>query len=281
MPDLHLVADSTCDVTREYAAAHRLTIVPLTVIIGEEVHADHVELEPSALYARMRSEPISPRTSQPAPQEFEAVFRRLGEDGAPIVCTTISAAMSGTHAAAAAAREALPHLDIRVVDTRTAGLGHWAAVDAAVRAVEAGAGPAEVEEVLARVRETQRLVFTVDTLEYLRRGGRIGGARALLGSVLNIKPVLQVRDGTVQPLDRVRTYARALDRLLAELRSAVAHWGGARVVVSHADRLADAQEVARRAAEIAGEPVSLIEVGPVIGCHGGPGAIGIAFHRPI
>jgi DegV family protein with EDD domain len=282
MSSVHLVADSTCDIPAAQAEASGLTIVPLKVIIGDDVFADGRDIDAATLYARMRTSTVVPRTSQPTPAEFEAVFAQLGADGDPIVCTTIAAAMSGTHSAATQAREAFPDMDIRVLDTRTVGPGHRLVVNAVLKAAAAGASAAELEAVVADVTSTMRLVFTVESLEYLRRGGRIGGARALLGSVLNIKPILEVRDGAVEPLDRVRTFRKALDRLLQEVAASAAAWGGrAAVLVTHADKAEAAAQIALRAADIAGEPVRLIDVGPVIGCHGGPGAIGMSFHEPL
>ncbi|MDQ6855604.1 MAG: DegV family protein [Candidatus Dormibacteraeota bacterium] len=282
MATVHLVADSTCDLSTADAVRAGLTIVPLKVIIGEEVFADGQDIDAATLYSRMRSSPVVPRTSQPTPAEFETVFAEQGADGGAIVCTTISSDMSGTHSAAVQASESLPSRDIHVIDTRTVGPGHRLVVNAVLAAAGSGAGAAELEKVAAEVTSSMRLVFTVESLEYLRRGGRIGGARALLGSVLNIKPILEVRDGTVQPLDRVRTFPRALDRLVEEVGRSAAQWGGrARVMVAHADQREMGAEVARRAGEAAGEAAELIDVGPVIGCHGGPGAIGVAFHRPL
>jgi fatty acid kinase fatty acid binding subunit len=277
---VHLVADSTCDLSEADARERGLTVVSLKVIIGDEVYADGRDIDATTLYARMRSSNVVPRTSQPTPAEFEDVFRDLGADGGAIVCTTISGAMSGTHSAATQARDALPTLDIRVIDTRTVGPGHRLVVNAALDAAAAGADAATVEQVVADVTATLRTVFTVESLEYLRRGGRIGGARALLGSVLNIKPILEIRDGAIEPLDRVRTFPRALDRLVDEVAQSLRGWGGqARAMVAHADQREAGAEVARRAGEVTGEAVELIDVGPVIGCHGGPGAIGVAFHR--
>jgi DegV family protein with EDD domain len=279
---VHLVADSTCDLRSEDAKRAGLTIVPLKVIIGDEVFADGQDIDAATLYRRMRTSPVVPRTSQPTPAEFEEAYATLGADGGAIVCTTISANMSGTHSAAVQASEALPDLDIHVFDTRTVGPGHRLVLNAVLAAAGSGAGADELEKVANQVASSMRLVFTVESLEYLRRGGRIGGARALLGSVLNIKPILEVRDGTVEPLDRVRTFPRALERLVEEVGRSASEWGGsARVMVAHADQREMGAEVARRAGEAAGEAAELIDVGPVIGCHGGPGAIGVAFHRPI
>ena len=282
MSSVHLVADSTCDLPVADAQRAGLSIVPLKVIIGEDVFADGVDIDAATLYRRMRSSPVVPRTSQPTPAEFETVFTGLAADGAAVFCTTISSAMSGTHSAAAQAAEGLPDLDIHVFDTRTVGPGHRLVLDAVRAAAATGAGAADLDRVAAEVRTSMRLVFTVESLEYLRRGGRIGGARALLGSVLNIKPILEVREGAVEPLDRVRTFPRALDRLVEEVGRSAREWGGhARVMVAHADQREMGAEVARRAGEAAGEAAELIDVGPVIGCHGGPGAIGVAFHRPV
>jgi DegV family protein with EDD domain len=281
MSAVHLVADSTCDIPPAEAEALGVAIVPLSVIIGDEVLADGRDIDAATLYARMRASTIAPRTSQPAPADFEAVFARLGADRGPVVCTTISADMSGTYGAAIAARETLPDLDIRVIDTRTVGPGHRLVVGAAVAAVAAGADATAVETAIAEAASTMRLVFTVESLEYLRRGGRIGGARALMGAILDIKPILEVRDGRVEALDRVRTFSRALDRLVEEVSRAAAAWGGrAHVMVAHADQRKGGLEVARRAEAAAGGAVQLIDVGPVIGCHGGPGAVGVAFCRP-
>ena len=279
---VHLIADSTCDIPAELAASRGLTIVPLKVIIGDEVFADGRDIDAATLYSRMRTSTIVPRTSQPTPGEFEDVFRASGADGSPIVCTTISSVMSGTHSSAVQARDAVAGQEIRVIDTRTVGPGHRLIVDALLAAAANGADAAALEELAADVIGTMRLVFTVESLEYLRRGGRIGGARALLGSMLNIKPVLEVRDGTVEPIDRVRTFPRALERLVEEVARSAQAWGGrVRAMVTHADEHARGAEVASRVATVTGEQPELVDVGPVIGCHGGPGAIGVAFHRAV
>jgi DegV family protein with EDD domain len=281
MAAVHIVCDSTADLDPAYRGAHDLSVVPLKVIFGEEVLEDGVTIDAAAFYARMRASTLHPRTSQPTPAEFEAVFREVGAGGNPVVCTTISADLSGTYASATQARAALPDLDIRVIDSRTAAIGHQAIVRQAVRVAEAGGGVAEVEAVIAEVQATQRLLFTVETLEYLRRGGRIGGARALLGSMLDIKPILELRHGAIEPVDRVRTYVRALDRIAAEATRQAEEWGGASIFVAHADRLDVGARVAEQLKSLANTQVMLTDVGPVIGCHSGPGAIGVEFHRPL
>jgi DegV family protein with EDD domain len=281
MPSVHLVCDSTADLDPAFRAAHTVRVVPLKVIFGDETFADGVDISAEDFYARLAAPGPFPRTSQPTPAEFEDIFRELGADGGPIICTTISADLSGTYASATQARAALPELDIRVIDTRSVAVGHYAAVREAVRVIESGGDADSVVAGIAAVGSTDKVLFTVETLEFLRRGGRIGGARALLGSVLDIKPILEIRDGVIEAVGRVRTYPRAIDRVVEECRRAADAWGGAELVVAHADRPQIAAELVERMRPlVSGEP-ALTVVGPVVGCHSGPGAIGVGFHKPI
>jgi DegV family protein with EDD domain len=281
MPPVHLVCDSTADLDPAFRAAHTVRVVPLKVIFGEQTLADGVDISAEEFYARLAAPGPFPRTSQPTPAEFEEVFRELAADGGPIVCTTISADLSGTYASATQARAALPELDIRVIDTRSVAVGHYAAVREAVRVIESGGDADAVEGAVTAVRSTDKVLFTVETLEFLRRGGRIGGARALLGSMLDIKPILEIRDGVIEAVGRVRTYPRAIDRVVEECRRAADAWGGAELVIAHADRPQIAAELVERMRPlVSGEP-SLTVVGPVVGCHSGPGAIGVGFNKPL
>ena len=281
MPPVHLVCDSTADLDPAFRAAHTVRVVPLKVIFGDQTLADGVDISAEEFYARLAAPGPFPRTSQPTPAEFEEVFRELGADGGSIVCTTISADLSGTYASATQARAALPDVDIRVIDTRSVAVGHYAAVREAARVIESGGDADKVESAVAAVRNTGRVLFTVETLEFLRRGGRIGGARALLGSMLDIKPILEIRDGVIEAVGRVRTYPRAIDRVVEECKQAADAWGGAELVIAHADRPQIAAELVERMRPlVSGEP-SLTVVGPVVGCHSGPGAIGVGFHKPL
>ncbi len=281
MAGIRFVADSTADLTPQYAERHRVITVPLKVIFGDEVLVDGVDIQAKGFYDRMRSSTRNPTTSQPSPAEFEAAFREAAADGSSVICTCISAEMSGTYGAAMTARESLPDLDVHVVDTRSVSVGHSGVLRAAIEAAESGGSVQEVLGTIEEVMRRQRTIFTVETLEYLRRGGRIGGARALLGSVLNIKPVLQILDGRIEPFDRVRTYARALDRMADEVIAATGEAGRkARVVLGNGDKLEDCQVLARRLApHCEGEP-EIIDIGPIVGCHAGPGTIGLSFYLP-
>ena len=281
MAAIRFVADSTSDLAPGWAEAHGVRIVPLKVIFGDEVLVDGVDITAAAFYERMRTTTRNPTTSQPTPAEFETAFRAAAADGASVICTTISAEMSGTYGAAMTARESLPDLDIHVIDTRTVSLGHTAVLEAAIECAESGAPLQDVLNHVEEVMRRQRTIFTVETLEYLRRGGRIGGARALLGSVLNIKPVLQILDGRIEPFDRVRTYARALDRICDEVISATGEAGRpARVVLGQGDKLEDTRMIARRLAPHADGEIEINDIGPIVGCHAGPGTVGLSFYLP-
>jgi DegV family protein with EDD domain len=281
MPGIRFVADSTADLVPAYAAEHRVITAPLSVIFGDEVLVDGVDVNADQFYARMRQTTKNPTTSQPSPDSFAAAFREAAADGSSVICTTLSSEMSGTYGAAMSGREQVPDVDVHVVDTRSVSVGHWAILVAGIECAEQGGSVSDVLGMIDEVMRRQRTVFTVETLDYLRRGGRIGGARALLGSVLNIKPVLQILDGRIEPFDRVRTYPRALDRICDEVIAASGEAGRpARVVLGHADKLDDCRMLARRLTpHSVGEP-DIIEIGPIVGCHAGPGTIGVSFYLP-
>ena len=278
MRPVHLVCDSTADLGPTYYPAHDVELVPLRIIFGDQQFRDQVEMSTGDFYRRMRAGGPHPRTSQPPPSDFAEVFQRLGSDGGTVICTTISSDLSGTAGSAMQARQYLPDLDIRVVETKSCGPAHGAAVAMAVAIRDRGGAADAIVAAIERLRATQRLVFTVENLEYLRRGGRIGTARALIGTVLSIKPILGFIDGKVQVLDQVRTYTRALDRLVQELASAVRLWGRTAATLAHADNREGAEALAEKVADVTGEPPQIVEVGAVLGCHVGPGAFGLFYH---
>ena len=279
---VRVVCDSTADLDDAFRDAHGIQVVPLQVIIGDESYRDGVDITPADLYARMRRDGVSARTSQPTPAEFESVFRAITDAGDAVLCTTISSGLSGTYGSATQAAEALAGRPIRVIDTRSVSVGHYAAVTEAVRVAEAGGDLDAVAAAVDRLLPQIRLLFTVETLEYLRRGGRIGGARALLGSMLDVKPILAMEDGSIEPVGRVRTYRRAVDSCAEAVERAAKEWGGARVFIAQGDAVeAAAQMKDRLGASLPGTQITLLVVGPVIGAHAGPGAVGVAFLPPV
>ena len=279
---VRIVCDSTADLDDAFRDAHGIEVVPLQVIIGDETYRDGVDITPAELYSRMRHDGVSARTSQPAPAEFEQVFRAITDAGDAVLCTTISSGLSGTYGSATQAAAALDGRPIRVIDTRSVSVGHYAAVAEAVRVAEAGGDLDTVAGAVDRLLTQTRLLFTVETLEYLRRGGRIGGARALLGSVLDVKPILEMENGSIEPVGRVRTYRRAVDSCAEAVERAARDWGGARVFIAQGDAADAARQLtARLEASLPGTQITLLVVGPVIGAHAGPGAVGVAFHAPV
>ncbi len=279
-----LVTDSTASLTAETAAERGITVVPLQVVIGGTAYDEGVDegVSPQMLAEALKDwTPVS--TSRPNPEAILEVYERLAADGADaIVSVHISAELSGTFESAqlAARRASVP---VTPVDSRQVGMATGFAVLAAADAIADGAD-ARAAAGAARTRAANTTsLFYVDTLEYLRRGGRMGAAAALVGSALAVKPILRVDDGRVGPFEKVRTSAKALTRLEelaveaaddAEVDIAVAHLASPDRAAQLAERLADRLEKG-----LAGRQVSLGEIGAVLGAHVGPGMVAVAVSR--
>lgn len=293
MPEVSvaIVTDSTAYLPAGLvaAAAVPLTIVPLHVVIGGAERHEGVDVTTEDLSAALRAfTPVS--TSRPSPQAFLTAYERLAEEGATaIVSVHLSADMSGTVQAAQLAAQQSP-VPVVVVDSRSLGMAMGYAVLSAAARVAAGGSADEVAAVARSRAEGAFVAFYVDTLEHLRRGGRIGAASALLGSALAIKPILTLTDGRIQPLERVRTSSRALARL-ADLAVAAAGRAGVPVdvAVQHLDSAtranALAQDVSGRMGDALGEMVGEVvvgELGAVVGAHVGPGTLAVVVSpRPV
>lgn len=270
---VRVVTDSTSDIPSAPAAALGITVVPLSVRFGDDVFLDGVELGPAEFLLKLQSAPELPTTSQPPPTAFAAAFRSAIDAGHDVVCVTIASALSGTYNAARLAAEAVAPDRIRVVDsgTVTMHLG-WGAI-AAARAARAGADAGAVVDAAGDALGRSTLYALLDTLDYIYRGGRIGKASQLVGSVLGIKPILSVRDGEVLPVERVRTRRKALDRIVELAR---AHGPLESVAVLHAGNPDDARAVADRMADlVSGDDLVITQAGPVISTYAGPGAVGV------
>jgi DegV family protein with EDD domain len=274
-PSVTVVTDSTSDLSAELRDSLGIVVVPLLVRFGEETFRDGVDLTPEAFLQHLRTSSTLPKTSQPSVTDFERVFRAEREAGRDVVCLTISADLSGTYNAARLAAEAVDQSRIEVIDSRatTMQLG-WVSV-AAARAARAGASRTEVADAGRAAIPRAKLYAVLQTLDYVYRGGRIGRASQLIGSALAIKPVLTVADGIVTPLERVRTWKRAVRRG-AELAIEQAPFSDA--VVLHTDNLSEAEEVlATLRAAAPSAAVSIAHAGSVLCTYAGPGAIGIAL----
>lgn len=280
MASVALVTDSTAYLPPQLVERHRITVVPLYVRFGEEVFRDGVDLTPEQFYARLRTTPVMPATSQPSAGDFLQAYRRLIEAGAKaIVSIHISSKLSGTVASALMAREELGgDVPIYVVDSLSTSMGQGYQVLQAARDLEAGR---PVEEAVRRVeaaRERIRILFVVDTLEFLHRGGRIGGAQAFLGSLLNLKPLLSLREGRVDAVERVRTKRRAVQRMLELLTSELGD-RPLRVAVLQAAVPEEGAELRREVqARLNCQEIQDTELSPVIGTHTGPGTVGVVAY---
>ncbi len=280
MGTVAVVTDSTSYLPPGIADELGITVVPLQVTVGTRTGSEGIEVSSADVTKALRDK-VFVTTSRPAPTDFANAYRAALEGGAThVVSVHVSAALSGTWDSACLAAQDFGYGTVRVVDSRSAGMALGFAVVAASRAARDGADPAAVQDAAASTVDRTRTLFYVDTLEYLRRGGRIGAAAALLGTSLSVKPLLHVREGRVLPLEKVRTSSKALARLL-QLTIDAAGPGPVDVAVHHLDAPDRAADLASRLREQLPELRELhtSEVGAVIGAHLGPGMIATAVVR--
>jgi DegV family protein with EDD domain len=272
-----IVLDSTSDFPGAQERFPNMRIVPLYVIFGDERFRDDVDLTPDEFYAKLAAAPALPTTSQPTPQDFLDAYEELaGKDFERIYSMHLSAKLSGTFQSAALAADELGGDRVRVVDSETASLAVAMLSLAIQRRLARGTTDEEIDALIERFKRTNGVVFTVGTLEYLQKGGRIGRAQALAGALLNVKPILGVEGGVIVPLGRVRGRHKALEEFGKVFTAATEDRDGLRVAIAHAnapewvDVITDLAREARPRAEL-----ELVEaLGAVVGTHAGPGAVG-------
>ncbi|CAG7603757.1 Protein DegV [Paenibacillus solanacearum] len=282
MSQVRIVTDSTADIPQDIREKYGIEMVPLKVMFGSESYRDGVDIGPDAFYEKLVLSSALPTTSQPSPAEFMDVFKRLAEAGdGPVISLQLSSAVSGTYQSALLAKSMIDDLDLTVVDTKSASYGiGLLAVEAAVAARE-GKSKEEILERIAWLRKEMRLYFLVDTLEYLQKGGRIGKAAALVGSLLNIKPILSLNDeGEVYSVEKVRGQKKAMNRIIELLKQDLAG-KPIQLVVAYTTGRETAEELCsliREQFEVVS--VHYTHIGPVIGTHVGPGTVA-AFAAPV
>lgn len=278
MPTVRIVTDTTSGLTKEVAEAHDIVLMPQIIIFGEESYRDDTEIDTRTFLEKLRASSVLPKTAAPPPALFVPVFKRLLADGSTVICLHPSTELSGTVRSATVASYDFSQADIRVVDTRTIAGPLATMALLAARWAREGVDP---DTILDRVHDLiarQRVYFVVDTLEYLHKGGRIGGAKALLGSVLQIKPILTLKDGRVEPLEQQRTKRRALARLRELILAECPRSDEAHLCVMHADAEAEAEALAADfAAKLGLSTVPIYELPPAIVVHAGPGVLATAF----
>jgi DegV family protein with EDD domain len=271
-----IVTDSTADLPPQLVKGRSITTVPLTLNFEGRSLLDGVDIRPSEFYRKLPNATTHPTTSQPSAGRFAETYGELLRNHAEIVSIHISEKLSGTYASAVQGAEMTDANHIYVVDSQLVSMSLGLLTLAASEIANQGADAKLIVQRVTAMRDRVQTFFSVATLEFLRRGGRIGRASALLGSVLQVKPVLCIRDGLVTPLERVRTFDRALNRIV-ELTREVDGGKGLCVIVGHADAEADAERVARELDPIA-ETLMIQPLGPVVGAHAGPGVVGVGCY---
>jgi DegV family protein with EDD domain len=276
---IKIVTDSTNYLPPDEIKKHDIRVVPLNVHFGEDrVFQEGVTIDNDQFYAMLAEAPELPTTSQPSPGQFLQVFSELINAGHDVLCIVISSKLSGTYQSALDAKSMLPDAHILVVDTYSVASPLGLMV---VTAAEMAARGCTMDEIVARVdqmRRDMKVYFVVDTLEFLQKGGRIGAARAFLGTLLKVKPILILDDGVVKPLDQVRTKRKAIQRLLSELESHVSPGQPVQAIAMHAqvpDEVRELEAEVRRHFNC--QRTIFGEVGPVVGTHTGPGLLGAAI----
>ncbi len=273
---VRVVTDSASDLTPELAASTGVTVVPLTIRFGDEELVDQRDLTVAEFWARCKASPVLPETSAPSPGAFQAAYQRAADEGHDgVLVVTISSKLSATYQSARAGAEALgERLPIEVLDSGFVTMGQGLLVLAAAEAAAEGAALGALVDQTRRRMAATRVFGVLATLEHLQKGGRIGGAQAFLGSILSIKPVVQVKDGMVVEESKQRTRSRALQYLADKVRAQgplerLAVCNGA---APDLDDLVD---------ELRGLPVAhpplTVDLGPVVGTHSGPGTLGVCF----
>ncbi len=273
-----VITDSTCDIPPGLVEEYSITVVPQILIMGNETWLDGVEIDSATFYELLRTSPHFPSTSQPSIKDFHDRFVALSRDHDGIVAVLVSNELSGTINSAVTAAASLPEIPIEIVDSRAVSMQLGFMVLAAAREAARGGDLEAVAGAARQMLDRVHIYFVVDTLEYLHRGGRIGAAARLFGTALNLKPVLCITDGIVQPVAKVRSRRKALERVYSlvetelegqQVEMAVLHVAAP----EEAAQLADELEQRFQAVEMV-----RTECGPVLGTHAGPGTVGVVFY---
>ncbi len=275
---VHIITDTTAGLPAAVARTYDIPVIPQVIHFGSESFLEGVDLDNVHFMQRLRQARELPKTAAPPPELFIEAFQRLTPLGEPILCMHPSAELSGTVRSALTAKVEFPAADIRVIDTRLIGSPLATLVTLAAEWAKAGMDASSIVERIHIMIPHCHIYFVVATLEYLARGGRIGGATALLGSVMQIKPILALKDGKIDVLERERTQKRAMTRVTELVYERIARDGSGYPSVMHAAEPERAHLLADELRAHLGVPdVPILDVPPAIVVHGGPGILGVAF----
>ena len=280
MSKVAIVTDSTAYIPNDVLKQYSITVTPQILIWGDETYQDGVDIQPDEFYQKLSTAKTMPTTSQVAIVTMKSTFEKLLEAGYDVLGIFISAKLSGTMQSATQALEMLPKAasKIAILDSNSTAMAMGFHVLAAARLSQSGGSLSECLKLAEEARKHTGVYFVVDTLEFLRRGGRIGGAQAMLGSALNLKPLLELRDGRIESVEKVRTKGKAINRMIDLVVEKTAGCTPVRLATLHANAEAEAKS-ALAAASVRLNPVEQILacVSPVIGSHAGPGTVGLAY----
>jgi DegV family protein with EDD domain len=277
MKEVAIITDSTAYLPHSILDKYPIQVIPLSLIWDGETYADGIDITPEQFYTRLSTSNTLPSTSQPPAGAFKNMFEKLLGENKTVVAILISSGISGTFNSAIQAQSEIGSGDIEIIDSNTAGMATGLQVLAAAREAARGGNLQQVSALARKARQHTDVVFAVDTLEFLHKGGRIGGAKRFLGSMLNIKPILEMKDGRIDAADQVRTQKRALDRLIELIQERAAGELPLRMAVMHSNVPEQAQDLMDNLQSIfQPEELYLAELSPVIGTHVGPGTLSIA-----
>jgi DegV family protein with EDD domain len=280
MSNIAVVTDSTTYMPPELVKKYNISVAPQVLIWGDQTYKDGVDIESREFFTRLKTAKVMPTTSQVAVISFQEIFQGLVEKGFEVLALLVSAKLSGTVQSAMQARDLMgPSRDkVHVVDSQSVAMALGFQTLAVARAIESGASLKEAIALAEKSHEYTGVFFAVDTLEFLHRGGRIGGAQRFVGTMLNMKPILAIQHGRVEGIERIRTKNKSHDRILELTIEKVAGRTPVRLATLHANAAEDARALLTRA-EQALKPVESVftEVSPTVGTHAGPGTVGLAF----
>jgi DegV family protein with EDD domain len=280
MSKVAVITDSTAYLPQDLRKQYNITVMPQVLIWGDDIFSDGVNIQPEEFYTRLKTAKVMPTTSQVSIPDMQNAFKSLLDQDYSVVGIFISGKLSGTMSSAIQAREALGvgADKVAIVDSHTTAMAMGFQALTVARAAADGASHSDCVALAERSRDHTGVFFVVDTLEFLHRGGRIGGAQRFLGSALNLKPILAVQDGRVEAVERVRTKGKAVDRMLELVREQVGNRKPVRMATLHANAAQEAREILARAGQVIEISESVFsEVSPVVGTHAGPGTVGLAF----
>ena len=279
MSKVAIVTDSTAYLPEDLVSAYNITVVPLVVIWGDETLLDNVDIGPEEFYTRLSTAKVMPSTSQATIKAFADAFEKLHAEGYEILTLVLSAALSGTLDSAIQATKMVPDAKVVLVDSKVTSIPLAFMALSAARAAKRGASLDRCRKIAEEIREHSGVFFAVDTLEFLHRGGRIGGASRFLGTALNLKPILYLEEGKIEALEKVRTSKRAHHRLIELLKDQMNGQNPVNmvgVVGAAADESMD-HLLSEIKSAFTPDEIMMADLSPVIGTHTGPGTVGVAY----